>query len=223
MRRIAAALALLALAGCGMIAPQPPPTIDDHAPYSIAQWNADQLAYETALAADNTVGATFYRDRMLWALIADVDESYYTYRNRFSGSIAIRHIAGDVAKLGMTAAATVLGGSAALSAATVALQGTELAIDQATLNAQTTQTIFLTNDALRTEQLTAIEAHLQSPPPYYGFEEAYRDALAFYAAGTLTSALERIQQDAAAAQRAAVAAQQAQRLMFLRQRAPATP
>ena len=182
--------------GCGLVTPKPPPTVgSSRATYSQKSFEDDQKAYALNVQAGTQDGirlATFYRDRMLWSVVSDVDFAYSTFRNDFHGSRAGMKTAADVAKLGMAAASTVLGGSAALSAAITALQGSQLSVEKNFLEEQTTEALLTTMDALRQEQKANIQLKLKLPPPSYSFEEAFDDALALFTAGTVPSALQRI-------------------------------
>jgi hypothetical protein len=133
---------------------------------------------------------------MLWSVINDVDYCYYQFRTDFFKSRGSITTFSDMAKLGMSAAATVLGGSAVLSGAVTALEGSQLSVDKNFLEQKATESIFTTMDTLRSEQMTLIQKKLLMPPPSYSFEEAYSDALALFNAGCVPSALQRITSEA---------------------------
>jgi hypothetical protein len=193
----------LVLTGCSsLMAPRVPNLLADRAyytPYAWKQFTDDRGAYESALLGEGISSikvATYYRNKMLWSVINDVDYSYYTFRTDFFQSRAAFKTFSDMAKLGMSAAATVLGGSAVLSGAVTALEGSQLSADKNFLEQKATESIFTTMDALRLEQMTRIQQKLLMPPPSYSFEEAYSDALALFNAGCVPSALQRIAAEA---------------------------
>jgi len=182
-----------------LIAPRVPNLLADKAtcnPYSWQQFETDRSAYQGAFLQGNVNIATYYRNKMLWSVINDVDYSYYTFRTDFFRSRASITTFSDMAKLGMSAAATVLGGSAVLSGAVTALEGSQLSVDKNFLEQKASESIFTTMDALRQEQMAQIQGKLLMPPPSYSFEEAYNDALALFKAGCVPSALQRIAAEA---------------------------
>lgn len=205
-RTIPVALVLVGtvlLGGCSsLIAPRPPKLLAeeaDYQAYSRKQYDSDRIAYENAILAqapDYVIKATYYRNKMLWSLINDIDQSYYEFRTAFFRNRATISTFSDMAKLGMSAASTVLGGSAVLSAAVTALEGSQLSIEKNFLEQKATESIFTTMDALRSERMAEIETKLMMPPPSYSFEEAYNDALALFSAGSVPSALQRIAAEA---------------------------
>jgi hypothetical protein len=191
------------LSGCStLIAPKIPKLLSDkesYAPYSWKEFRDDRSAYETALLKQDATAvnmATYYRNKMLWSVIIDIDYSYYTFRTDFAASRASIATFSDMAKLGMSAAATVLGGSSVLSAAVTALEGSQLSVDKNFLEQKATENIFTTMDTLREERKTQIEKKLLMLPPSYSFEEAYSDALALFNAGCVPSALQRLAAEA---------------------------
>ena len=192
-------LLLLSCAGAwscgGFLSPKPPEVLVQEA-YSKADYDSDRTAYAAAVDAGDIAKATRLRDGMLWSTIRDVNRVYFAFRSQFLEGRDWANTTMDVAKLGMSAAATVLGGSAALSAAVTALEGTSLSIDKNFFREKTTEALFTTMDALRNEQLALIQTKLIQPPPGYGFEEAFNDAVVLFNAGTVLSALERIAADA---------------------------
>jgi PBP1b-binding outer membrane lipoprotein LpoB len=191
------------LTGCAsMIAPQGPNLLADNAHYTTYSWDKfekDRQAYENALLNADPNGimlATYYRNKMLWSVINDIDYSYYTFRTDFFKSRATITTLSDMAKLGMSAAATVLGGSAVLSGAVTALEGLQLSVDKNLFEQKATESIFTTMDTLRQERMTQIQRKLLMPPPSYSFEEAYSDALSLFNAGCVPNALQRISVEA---------------------------
>lgn len=197
----------LLLTGCTTwIAPRAPAVLDktpDYKVYSRTQYNTDRQAYEEAVlhatsqkTPEQLQVATYYRDKMLWSIMSDVNESYYRFRNHFHASRATVKTLADMAKLGMSAASTVIGGSAVLSGAVTALQGSQLSFEKNFLEEKATEAILTTMDALREKQRTEIQRKLQLSAPAYSFEEAYNDALAYFIAGSIPSALQGIASEA---------------------------
>ena len=196
MRGAVLALAL-AVVGCGAFRPTPPAVLDQVEVYTVEQFATDRTAYEAALLSRDIETAVFYRNRMLWAIVSDVNRSYFNFRTEFSVARAGAKTAAQITTLAMSTAATVMGGSAVLSAAVTAIQGTQLAVDQNLFEQQTNETLLTTLDALREEQLATINRKLLIAPPQYGFQEAFDDALRLYNAGTIASGLQRMSQTAA--------------------------
>jgi hypothetical protein len=194
---------VILLNGCSsLIAPKVPELMADKAHYTAYTWNhyeADRQAYEMAFLSTDSKRietATYYRNKMLWSVINDVDYCYYMFRTDFYESRGSIKTFSDMAKLGMSAAATVLGGSAVLSAAVTALEGSQLSVDKNFLEQKATESIFTTMDTLRLERMSQIQQKLLMSPPSYMFEEAYSDALALFNAGNVPSALQRIAAEA---------------------------
>ena len=196
-------LGALLLTGCSsLIAPKVPALMADRAtknPYSWHQYEDDRSKYEIAFLGvepRKIDDATYFRNKMLWSVINDVDYCYYQFRTDFFKDRASITTFADMSKLGMSAAATVLGGSAVLSGAVTALEGSQLSVDKNFLEQKATESIFTTMDALRQERMAQIQQKLIMPPPAYTFEEAYSDALSLFNAGSVPSALQRIAAEA---------------------------
>jgi len=194
----------LVASGCALLRPETPELFSDKRAYSWEDFKEDRACYVDGVMKGDEAGirqATIAREHRLWSLIGDVDWVYDTFRTNFHGLRAVGKTAADVAKLGLAAASTVLGGSAVLSAAVVALEGSQLSVEKNFLEERTTAILLTTMDALRTERKADIQRKLAMPPPAYSFEEAYTDALALFDAGTIPSALERIAAEAGKEQR----------------------
>ncbi|MHC1728949.1 MAG: hypothetical protein AB9866_23615 [Syntrophobacteraceae bacterium] len=140
--------------------------------------------------------ATAVRNNMLWSIINDIDYHYYTFKADFYGRRATVKTVGDLAQLGMSSAATALGGSVILSAAVTALKGAEVSVDKNYFREATTEAIFIKSDALRSMQMIQIQQKLMIQAPAYAFEEAYRDTLGLFSAGTVPTAIQGIAADA---------------------------
>jgi hypothetical protein len=188
------AACLIVLPGCaGILSPEPPAVFvekNEDSRFSLNDLHTLKLKYDNALwGADKSIPlANEARNEMLWSIISNVDYSYYYFESRFaSGRAGIKTVS-DMAQLGMSAAATALGGSAILSAATTALAGSELSADKNFLNETATANLFIQMDALRAKQLAVIQQKMLLDSTSYSFEEAYRDALAYFAAGTIPAA-----------------------------------
>jgi len=183
---------------CSLLSPAPPKLLEDKGnshPYTWEEFNGDRARYADGVKKGDAEGirlAKIHRDHMLFSVIADIDWLYDTFRTNFHGARAIGKTAGDVAKLGLSAASTVLGGSAVLSGAVTALEGAQLSFEKNFLEEKTTAILLTTMDALRAERKADIQRKLAMAPPDYSFDEAYIDALALFNAGTVPSALERI-------------------------------
>src|SRR5689334_14405518 len=117
-------MAVPIVSGCGtFLAPRPPKIFGAATAYSKADYDEDHRAYQVAVDHCDIQTATRIRDAMLWETVRDVNNAYFTFRNEFNEGRDWANTTMDMAKLGMSAAATVLGGNAALAAAVTALEG----------------------------------------------------------------------------------------------------
>ena len=194
---VALLVSLGAVSGCGtMGAPPVPDVFKVEDAYSKGQYLVDRARYAGALDGGDVSGARRVRDEMLQRTIGDVDRAYFKFRNEFHEGREITNTIMDMAKLGMSAAATVLGGHAALSAAVTALEGTSLSVEKNFFREKTTEVLFTTMDGLRDNQKGIIQRKRVLSPPDYGFDEAFNDAVLLYNAGTVVSALQKMAAEA---------------------------
>ena len=160
--------------------------------YDSATYQTDVAGFEGAMARGDLVLAKSIRSKVVWSTINDVDYSYFVFRREFYLHREQFETFADMAKLGMTSAATALGGSVVLDAAVTALQGSQLAVDKNFFRDKATEAIFTTMDALRASRMALIQQKLMLEPQDYGVYEAYNDAIALFNAGTVPTAMQEI-------------------------------
>ncbi len=182
----------------GCVSPPKPLILEERADpenaYSNADFEADKKQFHTLIESGPEAEelAKFYRNEMFWAIVNDIDYAYFVFREDFHLNRASMDTIADVAQLGMSTAATALGGSVILSAAITAVKGAQLSVDKNFLREKTTESIFTMMDALRQQKLASVQRKLLLKPTAYGFQETYNDALEYYNAGTVMSALQGI-------------------------------
>ena len=178
----------------------------------------DSAAAATASAAASTASlaasaqldqAKFYRNNIIWGEMTAIERVYTVYHARlFSDKNAIS-VASDAMTLGLTAAASIAGNPATktiLSSLGTAFAGLGLSIDKNYFSQQSFQILGLAMQTRRDKVRASIAARLSlCDVPTYSLEQGQRDLIQYFGAGTLDSALQELQEEAASATSAASA------------------
>ena len=218
MRKSIVIFLLLALAvsllGCGItgkIKPSSNPIKVLH-----SNWN-DQVAetfrngtYKTAydgyVKDGDEENANFERRRQVNLIIAGID-SYYD--RKIKGGLIAGKAAWDtgneIITLMLTGAASVAGGDTPkiLAAIATAIQGTKISVDKNFFQDNSATMIVIKMDQLRAEVYADVQLALVQSYRKYPLEEAMRDVIRYYSAGTMKGALIAIVKDAGAKQQKA--------------------
>lgn len=122
------------------------------------------------------------------------------FQYRISGSKAIGDALFDITSLGLTAAATITGGSQAktvLAGLATAVTGSKLAVSQNMFAEKATYVLIAQMDAARQEVGTRVRGSMTQPIDKYPLAIAISDLYEYYQAGTLPAALNAVASDAA--------------------------
>lgn len=175
-------LAVLGLPGCSSLTsfeqPDLPVTINAQTPkrvgvgktptttyYSMDSYDQDLANYNAAIDGGNLAKARIYRDKIVYAIMADIDYNYGQYKGHVHLGRAGISLAGDVASLGLSAATTVAGGSALksiLGAAGTAVQGSNQAYNNDFFAEKATEVLVTEMDSAHAAAETAIIDNLKT-------------------------------------------------------------
>ncbi len=184
----------------------PPPADQTNGTYTLETFNADFKNYSDAAKSPtpteaDKAAATFYRNKMVYGLIAEIDYVYHNYETTLFMDQGSFKVAGDVLQLGLSTASTITNGARAktvLSAALTGVSGVNLSIDKNFFRQQTVQALMSSMQAARDEIKTTILKRLGEDASKYPFQAARSDLTAYFFAGTLPTALQKLHQTAAA-------------------------
>lgn len=132
------------------------------------------------------------RNAILNDLMAMIDVNYYDYEKNLHKDNAVKNTVADIVTLGLTAAATAVGGEETktiLSAIATGVVGSNTAIDKNVLQNNTVQVLELEMRALRAEREQSLIAGMGASDEKYPLQSGIRDVIAYYYAGSLTDAL----------------------------------
>lgn len=183
------------------------------------RWRYDPQSYPAPRAPESSFGQIFtdpnpplpadgadekrqIRDELVYALLDWIDEYQENYKIHIHTARAFENIASDFAVLGLNAAGAVVGGESIksiLAAASAAVTGASLSIDENFFFEKTTSAIVNQMDALRSAKKTDILHRLNEPQGIakYPLPAAEHDLLEYFYAGSLVNALTAIADDAA--------------------------
>src|SRR5258708_7750053 len=133
------------------------------------------------------------RDAMIGMIEVDIEMNYQEFVSRLSESRAAINTAADMTQLGLSAAIGVASGvdvKDILSATLTAFQGSRLSFDKNFFREKATEVLVSQMEASRESIRNRITSTVASmDAKQYMFEEAWRDLVEFFYAGTLESAL----------------------------------
>ncbi|MEE9393141.1 MAG: hypothetical protein V3W41_11610 [Planctomycetota bacterium] len=186
-------LVLSVLGACGTaLAPIPPEVMTEKSfalIYTIKDFEADCESYKDEPDADQRRAI---RDRMTHRVMAVIARNYGQYESDFFAGRAATATGFDVINLGMDAAIAITGGKhtkTVLGALATAIHGTGLSLDKNFFRDKTSESILAMMRAERARVETEIQKKLLLEDSKYIFEEAWRDLVSLFYAGTVPSAL----------------------------------
>jgi hypothetical protein len=164
--------------------------------YSKASFDNDYKQYKAARDGSKESEARMYRNIMIYQIEADIELIYRQFEQKFSSSRDKFQTGSDVVELGVTAAIGVVEGSAVkelLAASLTGFKGTRLSIDKNYYREKTTEIIITQMQAYRESVRNRItEKTVKLSVSDYPFEEAKRDLIEYYYAGTVHSAFQQL-------------------------------
>jgi len=169
--------------------------------YSMDAYNNDLGQYNSAIAKKDLDTAKIYRDKMTYAIMADIDYNYGQYKGHVHLGRSGIQLAGDVASLGISAATTVAGGSALksiLGAAGTAIQGTNQAYSNDFYAQKATEVLVSAMDSAHTTKETEIINNLKTQTAEeYPFGLARVELIELFYCSTREAGLCQLEQKAA--------------------------
>ena len=138
---------------------------------------------------------------MTYQLLAEVDFVYYEYETKLFLNQGRFNVGSDFLQLGLAAGTTVINGARAktvLSAILSGVTGTSLSVDKNYFRQQTAQAIASSMEANRDRVKAVILQQLAQDTVIYPFAAARADLIRYFFAGTLSSGLQQLHQEAAA-------------------------
>ncbi|HEU5451082.1 MAG TPA: hypothetical protein VFU76_03805 [Terriglobales bacterium] len=207
---VSAAL-LLCSAGCIHVnRPPVPPTVDTTAEYPADEFRKDYAAYQAAVkngTAPDLQSARLLRNQMVNRIEVDIEKHYREFEQSLTSGRSGLEVGSDVVELGLSSAIGVVGATDIkdlLAASLTGFHGTRLSVDKNIFREKTTEILIsqmqASRDSVRnriTQKISGIDVS------GYPFEEAWRDLVEFFYAGTLPGALQQLQNDAGHAAAAA--------------------
>ena len=145
------------------------------------------------------------RDRLLRQLLLLTDLYYQDYRESLYAMTSGTDFIGSAVITGMNAVSTISGGEqfkTLIAAVTTGFSGVKTEFSRSILMDKTLQAVFKQMDASRAQMNARIQLSLKKSGSkaklgMYPVDEALRDVVAYYNAGTLVGALEAIENNAA--------------------------
>lgn len=226
------------LSGCSTLGPHQPFSLRKRTPgpgeasvltYSYTEPVAPGRVYfKTAYDSSSGDEQQVIRNRILFELMGMIDDYYYRYTVSLRGDVIGKNLFASLAGIGTTFAATLAGGEqikTVLAAISTGIQTFNTAVDKEIFLNQTMQAIRFQMDANRQTIAADMFEKMKASTVGYPIEAGLRDIIAYYDAGTVTSALTAISAKAASDQAAATqaAAEQAKTLSGLKKLADQTP
>lgn len=195
MKRVLPVLLLtVSLAGC---VPRPPKLTKPETPaiigipYALAEYRADEKAYNDAIASGKMDVAKASRDRAIWGLLFVINNNYQSYSQ---GLAALRSSAGlgsDILQNGLAAASNIFSNVATkniLSASLLGVKGITGSVQSRYYLDVSPEVIILSMDARRKPLKDAIYASIGKDASAYPLNQARADLAELFWAGTLEGA-----------------------------------
>ena len=170
---------------------------------SLGRYKSDYGAYKAAAEGDkpDLERARYFRNKLTDRGLADIDQVYGEYVDALSYGKSLFALESDAIGLGLSAASTislVTHTKTILSALATAFTGAHLSYDKNFFGQQTLPALGIAMQARRSAARKSIAANKQLAVTEYTVEGARRDLIAYFYAGTLTGAIQEIQEEAGA-------------------------
>jgi hypothetical protein len=173
--------------------------------YTIDKYKNDVTAYNTAAEAVSPTTADlerakYFRNKIANNFMGDIDYVYGVYTDALFAGKGFESFIGDAASLGLTTASAisvVARTKTILSALATGVSGVALSADKNFFAQQTFQSLAMAMQARRDQARATIIDNLQLSVTDYPLAAVRRDLVSYFYAGTLTGALQEIQQEAA--------------------------
>jgi hypothetical protein len=173
--------------------------------YLVKDFNTDVNNYRTDMAAKDYASARILRDSVVARALSSIEYGYGKFEGQLITDRAAFQTGADIAALGVTAATTVVpvGDIKDILAATLsAMQGTRLSIDKNFYEQKTSESLIsqmradrkdieatILNSLATQNVIPVVDPATNKTIPAYGLDDAWRDLLRYYYAGTVPSAL----------------------------------
>lgn len=135
----------------------------------------------------------YARNQLINELTLLINDNYAEYERSFYSNNAFANTASDLVVLGLSSAATVVGGEGvktALAAAITGLSGAKMTVSKEFFAEQSRIALIAKMRALRMTKLAEIEENKKKPITEYPLSRALIDVQDFAEAGTLVSGLQ---------------------------------
>jgi hypothetical protein len=174
--------------------------------YTRDAFNTDYAVYKTDLRENRLTDARVHRDAMINRIEVDVEANYREFEAALASTRSGIDTGADVVELGLSAAIGVVGGTDVkdlLAASLTGFKGTRLSFDKNFFREKTTEAVISQMQAYRESMRNRITTKLSLDVIHYSFEEAWRDLVEYFYAGTLQAALQQLANEAGKAATAA--------------------
>lgn len=175
------------LSACATISGVPAPYQD-----RAAVLRADKPYLSADVRTDKDADTKPFRDRVIYARLEVIDLNYYDFEAKLLSAGAGANLGADLAILTLNGLGATTGAApakAAFAAASAGVVGAKGAINTDVFYQKTLPALIAQMRADRQTLLVRITAGIQKPPSEYSLSQALADVDAYYAAGSLPSAL----------------------------------
>jgi hypothetical protein len=168
--------------------------------YSATDFKTDYSAYTAAAAGAgagaNPDAARALRDKMINRIEVDIEQDYREFEGKLFATRATMQTGSDIVELGLSATIGVVEGSDVkdlLAASLTGFKGSRLSFDKNFFREKTTEALISQMQAYRDtvrNRITQKVADLDAKK--YPFEEAWRDLVEYFYAGSIPAALQQL-------------------------------
>jgi hypothetical protein len=158
------------------------------------------VAAGVALPTADLERARYFRNKIAYNFMGDIDYVYGKYTGGLFTAKAIEGLAADFESLGLTAASAISLATRTktiLAALATGVAGVNLSADKNFFGQQTFQALTIAMQARRDQTRATITQNLQLSVTDYPLAAVRRDLISYFYAGTLPGALQEIQEEAA--------------------------
>lgn len=135
----------------------------------------------------------YFRNQLIDDLVLLINDNYSEYERSFYSNNAFANTASDLVVLGLSSAATVVGGEGvktALAATITGISGAKMSVSKEFFAEQSRIALIAKMRALRIQKMAEIEEHKKHPITDYPLSRALLDVQDLAECGTLVSGLQ---------------------------------